>query len=133
MDPENQATGTLGIERWVQFAFIGFALVAFWFFDHLFQDAAEFAALKLNMATINPTLVTAGTAIFSIVLAAGLYRNERLRKFANEVAYEMAHTTWPTRKETWAQTIVVFVVSVIAAIILGVFDAAWSTVTDLIY
>jgi preprotein translocase SecE subunit len=133
MDPESRPTGTLGIERWVQFAFVGGTMIAFWFFDHLFQDVAEFVALKANMSTINPSLVTAGTAIFSILLMAGLYRNKRMHAFSNEVAYELANVTYPTRKETWAQTIVVFVVSIIAAIILGVFDAAWSTVTDLIY
>jgi preprotein translocase subunit SecE len=41
--------------------------------------------------------------------------------------------SWPTRKETWSQTIVVLIVSVIAAIILGVYDAVWSHITDLIY
>ena len=133
MEQDAPATTTLGIERWVQFAFIGGALLSFWLLDNLFQDIAEFVALKANMPSPNPTLVTAGSAILSIILVAGLYRNERLNKFAHEVAYELAHVTWPTRKETWSNPIVVFVVSLIAAVILGLFDAAWSAVTDLIY
>jgi preprotein translocase SecE subunit len=49
------------------------------------------------------------------------------------VAVELASVTWPTRKETWGNTVVVFVVSLVAAIIIGLFDAGWSAVTDLIY
>jgi len=106
-------TGTLGIERWVQFAFIAGALLAFWFFDHLFADVAEFVALKANMPTPNPTLITAGSAILAIVTMA--------------VAYRRPST------ETWGNTVVVFVVSLVAAVIIGLFDAGWSAVTDLIY
>ena len=40
---------------------------------------------------------------------------------------------WPSRKETSASTIVVIITSIIAAGILGAFDAVWSTITDLIY
>ena len=55
------------------------------------------------------------------------------RTFVVEVCVELSKVTWPTRKETWSQTIVVIVVSIIAAIILGVFDAFWAQITDLIY
>ena len=126
-------TGTLGIERWVQFAFIAGALLAFWFLDHLFADVAEFVALKANMPTPNPTLVTAASAIVAILSMAVLYRRPNLNRFAHEVAVELASVSWPTRKETWGNTVVVFVVSLVAAVIIGLFDAAWSAVTDLIY
>ena len=56
-----------------------------------------------------------------------------MSKFANEVAEELARVKWPTREETWNQTMIVLVVSVIAAIILGVFDATWSKLSDLVY
>jgi preprotein translocase subunit SecE len=126
-------TGTLGIERWVQFAFIAGALLAFWLFDHLFSDIAEFVALKANMPTPNPTLITAGSAILAILSMAVLYRRPNTNRFAHEVAVELASVTWPTRKETWGNTVIVFVVSLVAAIIIGLFDAGWSAVTDLIY
>ena len=46
---------------------------------------------------------------------------------------ELSKVSWPTRKETWSQTIVVIIVSIIAAVILGVFDAVWAQITDFIY
>ncbi len=133
MDEESIPTGTLGIERWVQFAFIGGALLTFWFVDHLMQDLVEWGTMKMNMATPNPTIVTAASGIGAILAMVVAYRNPKVNKFANEVAVELAQVTWPDRKETWSNTVIVFVVSIIAAVILGVFDAAWSTVTDLIY
>ena len=130
---DTKPTGTLGIERWVQFAFIGSALLMFWFIDHLAADVAAFASEKADLSTPNPTLVTAASAITAIVIAALLYRSPRVHTFAREVAVELSHVTWPTRQETWSNTLVVMVVSAIAAVILGAFDAVWAAVTDLIY
>jgi len=56
-----------------------------------------------------------------------------VNKFSNEVAAELARVKWPTREETWNQTLIVLVVSVVAAIILGVFDITWSKLSDLVY
>ncbi|MAR55550.1 MAG: preprotein translocase subunit SecE [Rickettsiales bacterium] len=65
--------------------------------------------------------------------AVALYRNENVYRFARAVAVELSHVTWPSRQETWSNTLVVIIVSAVAAVILGAFDAAWSAVTDLIY
>lgn len=130
---DSKPTGTLGIERWVQFAFIGMALLMFWFIDHLASDLSAFAAQKLDLSTPNPNIVTAASALVAIVLAVWMYRNEKTHQFSREVAVELSHVTWPTRQETWSNTLVVVIVSAIAAVILGAFDAAWSAVTDLIY
>jgi len=130
---DTKPTGTLGIERWVQFAFIGMALLMFWFIDHLASDLSAYAAQKLDLSTPNPNIVTAASAIVSILLAVGMYRKESTNRFSREVAVELSHVTWPTRQETWSNTLVVVIVSAIAAVILGAFDAAWSAVTDLIY
>ena len=126
-------TGQLGIERWVQFAYVGVFLLSFWLLDHLAVDVAAFVAEKANIADPNPTILTAGAAIASMLIAFFLYRNEKVNKFSREVAHELENVTWPSREDTWSNTLVVMVVSVIAAIILGAFDAAWSAVTDLIY
>ena len=56
-----------------------------------------------------------------------------LVKYFNGTRAELRKVTWPTRKETWSQTIVVLIVSIIAAVILGVYDAVWSHITDLPY
>ncbi len=68
-----------------------------------------------------------------IAIGVLLYRAPRANEFAHDVIAELAKVTWPTREETWAATIVVIVTSLVAAMITGVFDAAWKSITDLIY
>ncbi len=101
--------------------------------DHLFADVAGFVAEQANTADPNPTLLTAAAAVVSILLMAAFYRSPKIHKFSFEVASELQAVTWPTRQETWSNTMVVMIVSAIGAVILGLFDAAWSAVTDLIY
>jgi preprotein translocase subunit SecE len=50
-----------------------------------------------------------------------------------DVVLELSKVTWPTRKETYASTIVVIVTSLIAAAVVGAFDFVWSYFTDLLY
>ena len=50
-------TSTLGLERWVQFAFIAGALALFWLFDHLIIVIWEL------FADSDGTLASAGAAI----------------------------------------------------------------------
>ena len=120
-------TGVLGIERWVQFAYIALALTLFWFIDHVINAVWDV------FADPNETIASAAAAISAIVLAAGAYRHPKWGKFSREVAGELSKVTWPSREETWKQTIIVLIVSVIAAIILGIFDSMWMNLTDFIY
>jgi preprotein translocase subunit SecE len=50
----------------------------------------------------------------------------RAVNFLGEVWAEMKKVHWPTRKETYAATVVVLVVTVIVALFLGVVDFAVS-------
>jgi preprotein translocase subunit SecE len=70
-----------------------------------------------------------------VALTAGIiaYRNDRLYTLANEVAGELKKVTWPSPKEVRAATIVVIIMALIAAVILGLFDFAWSNITELVY
>jgi len=131
--PEPTHSGTLGIERWVQFAYVAIFLLFFWLLDHLFANIGAFASEKMNTADMDPTLITAISVVVSLLLAFFMFRNKNINKFSYEVAHELEHVTWPSRKETWSNTLVVMFVSAISAVILGVFDAVWSAVTDLIY
>lgn len=76
--------------------------------------------------TSSALLIAAGSAIY-------LYRHERVHALATEVAAELKKVTWPTAKEVRAATIVVIIMSVIAAVILGLFDFVWSNLTELVY
>jgi preprotein translocase subunit SecE len=78
-------------------------------------------------------LMTVAAMVIAIGLAIYLYRHERVHVLANEVAAELKKVSWPTAKEVRAATIVVIVMSIIAAVILGAFDFIWSNLTELVY
>jgi preprotein translocase subunit SecE len=54
----------------------------------------------------------------------------RAGNFLTEVWSELKKVHWPTRKETYAATIVVVVITIIVAIFLGVVDYAVSHVVQ---
>ena len=79
---------------------------------------------------------------FKISLAAAViattvgiigYKNDNLYHYANEVATELKKVTWPTAKEVRSATIVVIIMSIVSALILGLFDFVWSNLTELVY
>src|SRR5438046_2174591 len=71
-------------------------------------------------------LIVNGVALLVAVSAAVTgYRNERVFAAAVEVTRELEKVTWPTRKETYAATIVVLVTVGISAIVLQTFDTVW--------
>ena len=127
-------TGTLGVERWVQFAYAACAITLAWFLIKLTGSVWTILADTVDVVPEpNDTIIAVGAGLVAFVTAVITYRSEKVHTFVVEVCVELSKVTWPTRKETWSQTIVVIVVSIIAAIILGVFDAVWSQITDFIY
>lgn len=81
----------------------------------------------------NDLVIDASAAILALAIGITLYRNDRVYGLAGEVAAELRKVTWPTRKETQAATLVVVVTVVISAVLLFLFDASWSWLTDRIY
>ncbi|MGB5283696.1 MAG: preprotein translocase subunit SecE [Polyangiales bacterium] len=127
-------TGTLGVERWVQFAYAACAITLAWFL--IKSGTAVWTMLADNVDAVpepDGTLISVGAGLLAFIAAVIAYRSKKVHTFVVEVCVELSKVSWPTRKETWSQTIVVLIVSVIAAIILGVYDAVWSHITDLIY
>ncbi len=127
-------TGTLGVERWVQFSYFGVAITLAWFL--IKSSTAIWTLLADTVDAVpepNATTIAVASGLVSLIAAVIAYRSAKIHTFVTEVCVELSKVTWPTRKETWAQTIVVLIVSIIAAVILGVFDTIWSTITDLIY
>ncbi|MGB5349514.1 MAG: preprotein translocase subunit SecE [Polyangiales bacterium] len=127
-------TGTLGVERWVQFAYAAGAITVAWFL--IKSSTAVWTILGDNIDAVpepNSTIIAVGAGLVAFISAVIAYRSQKIHTFVLEVCVELSKVSWPTRKETWSQTVVVLIVSVIAAIILGVYDAVWSHITDLIY
>jgi preprotein translocase subunit SecE len=128
---------TLGLERWVQFAFVALGGTTMFLADRLLNLAAAYlppsARVALGGSGQVQTLATAIAAIVGIVTGVLLYRHPRVNPLAHEVASELSRVTWPSRQETYTSTVVVIVTSVIAATYLGLFDTVWSAVTDFLY
>lgn len=118
---------TLGLERWVQFAFVALAGVTFFISDKLITFVWGYFAEPQG------TVVTGAAAIVGILTGYLSYRHPKLNPWAHEVAGELAKVTWPSRRETSYSTVVVIITSIIVAVYLGAFDALWSAFTDLIY
>ncbi|MCX5748461.1 MAG: preprotein translocase subunit SecE [Proteobacteria bacterium] len=73
-----------------------------------------------------------GSAIVAITVTTIAYRNDRFYHLTNEVASELKKVTWPTAKEVRTATTTVIVMAIVSAVILGVFDLAWSKLTALV-
>src|SRR3979411_2397093 len=62
-----------------------------------------------------------------------LWVNPRTHEVSMEIVAELRKVSWPSFAETRAATIAVVLFSLIAAIVLGVFDVAWQYITDKIH
>ncbi len=57
----------------------------------------------------------------------------RARRFLTEVRAELSRVTWPTRREVWATTIVVIVISVIIGVYLYLVDLSLSALVAWVF
>jgi preprotein translocase subunit SecE len=82
---------------------------------------------KPNDLLINGAALLVGASVGLVA-----YRNERVFAAAVDVTRELEKVTWPTRKETYAATVVVLVTVAIAALILTFFDWIWAGLAGLL-
>jgi preprotein translocase subunit SecE len=80
----------------------------------------------------NELMINGVAFLVAATAAVVAYRNERVFSAAVEVTRELEKVTWPTRKETYAATVVVIVTVAIAALVLQVFDYVWALLANLI-
>ncbi len=121
------AATVLGTERWVQTAYIAVTVVLFLVLGKVVRAVWD------QFAEPDPRLIAPIAGVLAVLISVGLYKAPKVHQFSQEVATELAKVTWPNRQDTWRQTAVVIVVSIIAAIILGIFDAIWLGITNLVY
>jgi len=118
----------------VQFSYAACGITLAWFL--IKSSTAIWTILADTVDTVpepNGTAIAVGSGLVAFIVAVVAYRSKTIHTFVVEVCVELSKVSWPTRKETRSQTVVVLIVSVIAAVILGVYDAIWSHITDLIY
>jgi preprotein translocase subunit SecE len=71
--------------------------------------------------------------VMSTVAVIQVYRKEGIRNWADEVAAELTHVTWPTRETVMNGTLVVVVASVVATVYVTILDRFWGFLTTLVY
>ena len=129
MTAKNQgiAPTAIGLTRYVHF---GFFLAGFIMTYVLMKIIGAAWTLLLPTNDLAVTGLAVGLAGGATLYA---WRHPRLSMLAKEIATELSKVTWPTRKETSAFTVTVIVTTIIASIILGLFDAFWSMLTGIVY
>jgi len=81
---------------------------------------------QFKLSTLIGLVITLGTLIYCV-------RSPAIMTLSDEIIIELRKVSWPTRQETYYSTLVVIITVLIMAVILGLFDAIWLKVTNLIY
>lgn len=111
--------------------FIGAGVILAWLLAVAL--ASLFATLRINDAALLGDRVTLSRVV-GIVLAAlvavATWSWPKTRTFVAECAEELNKVNWPTWAETKVNTLVVIAFSVIASMILGVFDITFGVLSN---
>lgn len=121
------AAQELGVLRWVQLSFLIGGAVMFWLFQNIITSVWD------RFDEPQQGVVMVGAFVLAIITTVSLYRHPGTNGFTTEVAGELGRVHWPTRPETWNQTVVVVIFSVVAAVLLGVMDYMWNYLSDMVY
>ncbi len=100
---------------------------------YLLQWSIDWVWSMFTPAAPSDFKITIAAALGALVVGVVTYRNDRIYHLANEVASELKKVTWPTAKEVRGSTATVIVMAIVSAVILGLFDFAWSNLTQVVY
>ena len=79
------------------------------------------------------TLGLVAGALIGVITVVQTYRKEHIRRWADDVAGELAKVTWPNRETVTNGTIVVVIATMIATAYVALLDKFWGFVTNLVY
>ena len=121
--------------RLVAIGYVVLALAAGLFLEHvLFAAFSVFGPTQpLTRPLVGDSSWTWASVIglgLSFGTALYLWLNPKTHETSLEIAAELRKVSWPSLAETRAATIAVIVASVIAAVLLGLFDVLWQFLTD---
>ncbi len=120
-------------KRIVGIAYVVAALVVGVFLARVFQAAFVWGSVNdLDLLGLTSLSGALGYGIAALV-AIFVWRIPRTRQVSLDIALELGRVTWPTMRETRAATIAVIVASLVAAVILGLFDLGWATIANWVY
>ena len=80
----------------------------------------------------NELVVNGAAVLVAGVVGFLAYRNERVFAAAYDVTTELEKVTWPSRKETYAATLVVMATVTVASIVMWGFDLVWGSLANLV-
>jgi len=135
MSEKSEASpSTFGAMKYVHVMYLTGLFIIGWLLINIVESVWTSLNYQFTwMPAPNSAIVFLGGAGVAVVLVLYMWRHPKVNRLAIEIVSELSKVTWPSRKELYASTVVVLVVSVIAAIILGLFDMFWSWATDLLY
>ena len=128
--------------RLVGFSFVVFALLGGIFLEHLLLSGFSLFSTTQPLTTtlfqlpLGPgdpkdfSWATIAGLLISFGTSGWLWKKPESNNVAQEIASELRKVTWPSLEETRAATIAVIVASLIAAVLLGLFDVLWQFLTD---
>ena len=121
--------------RMVGIAYVVMALLAGVFLEHVL--AAGFRLWAVTQPLTTPRFGTDNWTFSSFIglgiscaVAFYFWRRPDTHDASIEVAAELRKVTWPSIPETRAATIAVIIASLVAAVLLGLFDVLWQFLTD---
>ena len=125
--------GTEQPKRIVAIAYVVAALALGVFLEKVIELVLSYARVN-DFAVVGDWSLSAvlGFALAAIA-AIVVWRIPRTQTVSLEVALELQRVTWPSMRETRSATVAVIVASAVSAVILGLFDMAWSWLSAKIY
>ena len=118
-------------QKWVNLSYLSVAGLL----GYLIFSAGMYAggAYDLEARVHNFEWIVRGAALLvAAVLFLGLYSNDRVNQFMNEVLVELGRVSWPTQRETANSTFVVIAMVLISGVILGFLDYFWTVLLKMV-
>jgi preprotein translocase subunit SecE len=120
-------------QSYVVVGIVALAAIAGLALTHLFSWIFVQAGLD-DYPLLSRELSVTVFAAYGLAIAAAVFCfvHKPTRQVTQEIADELSKVSWPTREETSNATVVVLATVVLCAVYLGLFDAVWLWLTNLV-
>jgi len=147
-DEDEAAAAQMGHQRYVIAGFFGLWLIVAYICGQALEMAwANFAAEDWfieqlpSLAAVpyegdlisRATVSTVAGAFLGGAIVLRYYFRADIRQWADEVAEQLSHVKWPTRKEVGNNTVICMIASAIITLYLSILDRFWDFATTLVY